>query len=297
MRLRNVQAVACLAAAVLLSPWLAAQQPGAAHPEMLVSSEWLAKHLKDPNLVILHVAEKKADFNRGHIPGARYLSTDDFVTGDAAELPSPQQLQDVFQKLGVSDNSRIVIYTTAWWPMAARAYYTLDYLGLGDRTSLLDGGIEHWTAEKRPVTTQEFVPAPGGKLAPHIHEEVRASLADAKKASATESGNELLVDARPERRYTSGHLPGAARVYWQETLVDPKDDPVMLSPEKLRALFASRGIKPGEKLITYCEVGLQASHMYFVAKYLGYNAAMYDGSFHEWSMINGLPLVKGDSPR
>jgi thiosulfate/3-mercaptopyruvate sulfurtransferase len=234
--------------------------------------------------------------SNGHIPGARYLSTDEFVSGDDAELPSPQQLQDLFQKLGVSDNSHIVIYTTAWWPMAARAYYTLDYLGLGDRTSLLDGGIEHWTAEKRPVT-QESAPAPSGKLAPHVHDEVRASLADAKKASAMESGNELLVDARPERRYTSGHLPGAARVYWQETLVDPKDDPVMLSPEKLRALFASRGIKPGEKLITYCEVGLQASHMYFVAKYLGYNAAMYDGSFHEWSMINGLPLVKGDSPR
>lgn len=296
MRFRNSQVVAFLAAALLFSPWLAAQQQGAAHPEMLVSSEWLAKHLKDPNLLILHVAEKKSDFDRGHLPGARYLSTDDFVTGDAAELPSPQQLQDLFQKLGVSDNSHVVIYTTAWWPMAARAYYTLDYLGLGDRTSLLDGGIEHWTAEKRPVT-QESSSAPIGKLTPHIHEEVRATLQDAKKASATESGNVLLVDSRPDRRYTSGHLPGATRVYWQETLVDPKDDPVMLSPEKLQALFASRGVKPGEKLITYCEVGLQASHMYFVAKYLGYNAAMYDGSFHEWSMVNGLPFVKGDSAR
>ncbi|HKW77280.1 MAG TPA: sulfurtransferase [Terriglobales bacterium] len=292
--MRKFQAVAVIA--VLLISVRISAQPGAAHPEMLVSSEWLAQHLKDPNLVILHVADKKSDFNRGHIPGARYLSTDDFVAGDAAELPSPQQLQEVFQKLGVSNNSRIVIYTTAWWPMAARAYYTLDYFGLGERTSLLDGGIEHWTAQKRPVS-QESSPATSGKLTPHIHEEVRAVLADAKKASATDSTDELLVDARPERRYTAGHLPGAARVYWQETLLDAKDDPVLLSPDQLKALFASRGIKPGETLITYCEVGLQASHMYFVAKYLGYNAAMYDGSFHEWSMMNGLPLVKGDSPR
>jgi thiosulfate/3-mercaptopyruvate sulfurtransferase len=296
MRLRKIQAIAFIGLLVLLSPGLRAQQVGAAHPEMLVSSDWLAQHLRDQDLVILHVAEKKSDFNRGHIPGARYLSTDDFITGDDAELPSPQQLQAVFQKLGVSNNSHVVIYTTAWWPMAARAYYTLDYLGLGDRTSLLDGGIEHWTSQKRPISQEESAIAPG-KLTPHLHEEVRASLAQAKEASGSAMPDVLLLDARPERRYTSGHLPGAARVYWQETLLDPKDDPVLLPPDKLRALFASRGIKPGEKLITYCEIGLQASHMYFVAKYLGYNAAMYDGSFHEWSMMNGLPLVKGDSPR
>jgi thiosulfate/3-mercaptopyruvate sulfurtransferase len=242
------------------------------------------------------VAEKKSDFNRGHIPGARYLSVDDFIAGDDAELPTPQRLQEVFEKLGITNDSRIVIYTTAWWPMAARAYYTLDYLGFGDRSSLIDGGIEHWTAQKRAISQEE--PAPmTGKLTPHIHEEVRASLAQAKEASSPGAQNESLLDARPERRYTAGHLPGAAKVYWQETLLDPKDDPVLLSPDKLRALFASRGIKPGQKLIAYCEIGLQASHMYFVAKYLGYNAAMYDGSFHEWSMMYGLPLVKGDSPR
>lgn len=296
MRLGKFQVIAIVTALLTISSSVSAQQPGAAHPEMLVSTEWLAQHLKDPNLVILHVAEKKSDFNRGHIPGAHYLATDDFIEGDVAELPSPQHLQDVFQKLGISNNSRIVIYTTAWWPIAARAYYTLDYLGLGDRTSLLDGGIEHWTAQKRPVS-QEESPAVSGKLAPHVHEEVRATLEQARKASMPQAQDTLLLDARPERRYTAGHLPGATRVYWQETLVDPKDDPVLLSPDKLRALFASRGIKPGQKLITYCEIGLQASHMYFVAKYLGYNAAMYDGSFHDWSMINGLPLVKGDSPR
>lgn len=297
MRVRSFHSVRLMAVALLVSVAVGAQQqPPAAHPEMLVSSEWLSQHLSDPNLVILHVAEKKSDFNRGHIPGARYLATDDFVEGDVAELPSAEHLRAIFQKLGVSDNSRIVIYTTAWWPMAARAYYTLDYLGLGDQTSLLDGGIEHWTAEKRPVSQGQSSAVPG-KLTLHVHEEVRANLADAKKASAADSAKTLLVDARPERRYTAGHLPGATRIYWQETLSDPKDDPVMIPPEKLRALFAARGIKPGQKLITYCEIGLQASHMYFVAKYLGYNAAMYDGSFHEWSMVNGLPLVKGDFRR
>lgn len=295
MRSRMFHAVVATVLFMLLGRAVA-QQPGAAHPEMLVSSEWLAQHLKDPNLVILHVAEKRSDFNAGHIPGAQFLATDDFITGEDAELSSPQRLQQVFERLGVGSNSHIVIYTTAWWPMAARAYYTLDYLGLGEQASLLDGGIEHWKAQKRSVS-QETAPASKGDFTPHIHEEVRASIGEAKKASAPDSRDELLLDARPERRYTSGHLPGAVRVYWQETLVDPKNNPLLLPPKKLRALFASRGIKPGEKVVTYCEIGLQASHMYFVAKYLGYNAAMYDGSFHEWSMINSLPLVKGDSPR
>lgn len=268
---------------------------GAAHPEMVVSAQWLVDHLKDPKVVVLHVAEKESDYRRGHIPGARFLSTDDFVEGDVAELPSADKLKAVFEKLGVSDDTRVVIYTTAWPPTAGRAYYTLDYIGHGDKTSLLDGGVEHWLAEKRPTSSETPAVTPG-KLTLHVHPEVRALLDEAKKATEADS-KETLVDSRPPRRYRDGHPAGALPVYWQETLVDPKDNPVFLSPEKLKALFESRGIKPGKKLVTYCEIGLQASHMYFVAKYLGYDAAMYDGSMHEWSMVNNLPLVKGDSPR
>jgi thiosulfate/3-mercaptopyruvate sulfurtransferase len=267
---------------------------GAAHPEMVVSAQWLADHLKDPKVVVLHVADKVADYRRGHIPGARYLSTDDFTTGNDVELPAVDKLKAVFEKLGVSDDTRVVIYTTAWPPTAGRAFFTLDYLG-HDKTSLLDGGIEHWILEQRPITT-ETPQVTSGKFTPHVHEEARALLGEAKQATEPDS-KELLVDSRPMRRYKDGHPAGAVPVYWQETLVDPNDDPVFLSPEKLRALFESRGIKPGKKLVTYCEVGLQASHVYFVAKYLGYDAAMYDGSMHEWSMVNNLPVVKGDSVR
>lgn len=287
----------CLVLAVsALAIGQSAAQVKPAHPEMVVSSQWLSQHLTDPNVVVLHVADKKSDYNRGHIPGARYLSTDDFVDGEVAELPSADRLRELFEKLGVSDGTHVVIYTTAWFPMAARAYYTLDYLGHGDKTSLLDGGIEHWAGEKRPIS-QDAPPVTRGKLTLHVHEQVRALLAEAKQASSAGTKAELLVDARPPRRYEAGHLPGALPVYWQDTLVDPKDDPLFLSVDKLESLFQSRGIKPGEKLVTYCEIGLQAAHVYFVAKYLGYDAAMYDGSFHEWSMVNDLPLVKGTSPR
>ena len=120
---------------------------------------------------------------------------------------------------------------------------------------------------------------------------------DVKKISAQDQKSELLVDSRPEKRYTDGHISGAVHIYWQETLVDAKSKPVFLPPDKLKELFASRGIKPGEKLVTYCEIGLQASHNYFIARYLGYNAAMFDGSIHEWSHMNTLPVVTGKALR
>jgi thiosulfate/3-mercaptopyruvate sulfurtransferase len=190
-----------------------------------------------------------------------------------------------------------VIYTTAWYPMASRAFYTLDYLGHGDKTSLLDGGIEHWMREKKPVTHEEGPDAVRGKLTPKVHAEVRAQLTEAKQISEGREKLKILVDARPPQAYKAGHLAGSTPLYWQETLVDPKLDPVFLSPEKLRALFEARGIKPNEKVVTYCVIGLQASHVYFLARYLGYDAAMYDGSTHEWSMVNNLPMVKDGAPK
>jgi len=271
-------------------------EAGKVRPEMIVSAQWLSEHLKDPKVVVLHVAEKSSDYGAGHIPGARLLLLDDFIEGEDAELPSPEKLKEAFEKVGVSNDTRVVVYTTSWYPMAGRAYYTLDYLGHGDQAALLDGGIDEWKLEKRPLSTE----APGiarGSLTLHLHPEVRAMMEEVKKLSEQPSPSEMLVDSRPEKRYTDGHIAGAVHVYWQDTLVDAKNKPVFLPPDKLKALFASRGIKSGQKLVTYCEIGLQASHDYFIAKYLGYDAAMFDGSIHQWSHMNNLPLVQGKALR
>lgn len=266
---------------------------------MLVSTRWLAEHLKDPNVVVLHLADNVSDYKRGHIPGARYLAMKEIITDNgpiSAELPTIDQLQKTFSELGVGDNSRVVIYATNWFPSAARAYFTLDYLGHGDRAALLDGGIEQWLAEDRPVSgeTPKFYPA---TFTPQVHENFRALMDEVKNDVDSKPGEEpeQIIDARPARRYNTGHLAGASNVYWQDTLVS-EDNPVFQSPEKLRAIYASHGIVLGKKIVTYCEVGLQASHAYFLAKYLGYDAAMYDGSYQEWSSKN-LPVVKGDAKR
>jgi thiosulfate/3-mercaptopyruvate sulfurtransferase len=272
---------------------------GVLHPEMLVTTKWLADHLNDSNVVVLHIADSQADYKRGHISHARYLAMNKLVEDKGqlnAELPPVEELQKTFSELGIGDKTQIVLYATNWFPNAARAYYTLDYLGHGDKTALLDGGIEQWLAEDRPVSAEvpKFAAA---TFTPHVHENVRALFDEMKGVVDSKPGEEQeqIVDARPNRRYTSGHLGGSTNVYWQDTLVSP-ENPVFQSPEKLRALYASRGIVPGKKIVTYCEVGLQASHGYFLAKYLGYDAAMYDGSYQEWSAKN-LPVVKGDSKR
>jgi thiosulfate/3-mercaptopyruvate sulfurtransferase len=267
--------------------------------DMLVSTEWLAKHLNDPNVVVLHVADSQSDYKRGHIPGARFLAMSKIAENSGplnAELPSVDQLTRVFSEAGVGDNTRVVLYATNWFPNAARAWFTLDYLGHSDKAALLDGGIEQWLAEDRP-TSSEIPKFAAATFTPHVRESVRALLDEVKHSveSTTAEEQEQIIDARPARRYTAGHLPGAANLYWQDTLVS-EDHPVFQAPEKLRALYASRGIMPGKKIVTYCEIGLQASHAYFLARYLGYEAAMYDGSYQEWSAEN-LPVIKGEAKK
>jgi len=268
----------------------------AKRPELLVSTAWLAEHLNDADVVVLHVSDDRGDYNREHIPGARFLSPSEFTTGHhgmLVELPDVQKLKNAFESVGISDQTRVVIYATGWYPEAARAFFTLDYLG-HTNSALLNGSIAQWKKENRPVTS-EVPSAKAGKITPHINEAARALIADAK--SATQAGaSTLLVDSRPQRRYEAGHLPGAEHVFWEETVANA-NNPILKSPEELQSLFQSRGITPGSKLITYCEVGLQASHVYFVARYLGYDAAMYDGSFYEWNEVDRLPVVKGVKPR
>jgi thiosulfate/3-mercaptopyruvate sulfurtransferase len=281
---------------VVLRAGASPHEAGKVRPEMIVSAQWLSEHLNDPKVVVLHVTDKRSDYDAGHIPGARFLALDDFIEGQDAELPPLEKLKEAFEKVGVSNDTRVVIYTTAWYPMAGRTYYTLDYLGHGDHTALLDGGIDEWKLEKRPLE-KDAPKIARGSFTPHVHPEVRALMDEVKKLSQEPSASEMLVDARPEKRYTDGHIAGAVHLYWLETLEDPKNKPVFLPPDKLRELFASRGIKPGQKLVTYCEIGLQASHDYFIARYLGYDAAMFDGSIHQWSHMNMLPLVEGKSLR
>lgn len=298
--------------------------------QFLVSVEQLQGRLNDPGTVVLHVGRNRADYDAGHIPGARWLPLSSIVTernGLPNELPSAEALDAVFEAVGVSDGSRVVVYGDMGGLSAARTFFTLDYLG--QPPAILNGGLEAWRAAGRPVETAEpaarrgaFTPRPRNDILVDA-DWVRSHLRDSTVA---------LIDARPAEQYSGaeagegvtrpGHIPGARNLFWRNTLVS-EANPTLRSPEVLRALyrlagarFASdvrvqprrdrpdyadtsaaarrqrrsrqqtRGPVPqpvGTTVVIYCRTGVQASWDYFVARYLGYDTRMYDGSFLDWS--------------
>jgi len=270
---------------------------GAAHPELVVSTQWLADHLNDPNLVIVHIAHDEGDYRAAHIPGARYLAMDKFATDQTppgTELLPPDQLKKNLEEIGIGDGTRVVYYAPDWDPMATRLFFTMDYLGHGNQAALLDGGLDQWTREKRPTSTQTSTWRTGS-LTIHVHPEIIAKMDYMKMLVDHPEKDVVIVDARPSKRYRNGHLRGAESLYWEDALVSEKE-PLLKSPEQIRQLFTAAGVTGNKKAVSYCEVGLQASYVYLLARYLGFDAAMYDGSFSEWSDAK-QPAVRGDSPQ
>ncbi len=290
---------------------LSVQQARAQSPSvrasMLVTTEWLAKQLNNPKVVVLHAAAERKHYDDGHVPGARFLSTKEILTtrnGIANELPAVADLQKVFEKLGIGDEARIVIYGENSGLTAARVYFTLDYLGHGARAALLDGGLEKWKAEKRAVSTQAVTPT-SAAFTSHVRPSVKVEVAAVRDLAWTAANqaapNVALLDARPAKQYEGedagglarpGHIPGAASLYWMQHLASP-ENPVLKPVAELRKLYEAAGVKPGQTVVTYCRTGMQASHSYFTAKYLGYDVALYDGSFSEWVGVEGTEVVKG----
>jgi thiosulfate/3-mercaptopyruvate sulfurtransferase len=268
----------------------------AAHPELVVSTQWLADHLSDPNLVIVYIGHDEGDYRSAHIPGSRYLAMDKLATGHEApgtELLPPDQLKKNLEAIGIGDDSRVVYYAPDWDPMATRLFFTMDYLGHGNQAALLNGGLDQWIREKRPTSTAVSTGKPAS-LTIRVHPEIVAKMDYMKKLVDHPEADIVIVDARPSKRYRNGHLRGAQSLYWENALVSEKE-PLLKSPEQLRLLFAAAIVTGNKKVVSYCEIGLQASYVYMLARYLGFDAEMYDGSYSEWSDAK-QPVVRGDPP-
>jgi thiosulfate/3-mercaptopyruvate sulfurtransferase len=264
---------------------------------LFVSTGWLADHMKDANLVVLAVGEK-ADYDAEHIAGSQFI---DFrtvgvkgETGLTLELPPMGQLAELFSKLGVSNDSRVVVYRLKdWLTPSARIILTLDAMGLGANAAMLDGNLATWKAEGR-ATSREAPVVKAGKLTPCPPGDVIADL-EFVKANLHQAGVRIL-DARDPKVYSgetaragmvAGHIQGAGNVYY-DGLLDAQTG--KLKPvEELQAKFRDAGVKPGDRVVTYCFIGQQASALYLVSRYLGYDARLYDGSWDEWTKHPELP--------
>lgn len=292
---------------LFLLPLIAAAAP-AVRSDMLVSTGWLAEHLKDPKIVILHVSRDRMAYDMGHIPGARFVALSEIAVtreGILNELPPAAALKNLLERVGVSDDSRVILYGDTSVLPATRAYFTLDYLGHGDKAALLDGGLPKWTAESRPVAKDtpevkqgRFTPRPRPELVVDINAAKDLSFA----ATNAPAASPVLVDARTAEEFKGatqasseiprpGHIPGAANVYWMQGQAS-KSDMSLLPEAGLRKLYESAGVTPDRPAVTYCNTGMQASQSYFTLKYLGYDARMYDGSFSEWSNAKDSAVEK-----
>lgn len=284
-----------LATAAILLGATAAQ--AAPRDALLVTPAWLAAHAKDANLVILHAGDK-ADYNAKHIPGAVLVSGADIAPNDSgltAQLPSPADLRNRLQALGISDRSRIIVYPGRDLPYATRVLLTLDAAGLGRQASLLDGGLAGWERAGQRTATEVTVVKPGS-LSPLKMKTVIVD-ADFIQKQARTPGYDI-IDARAGVFYdgvqagmgtkgpAKGHVPGARNIAFN-TVTDANG--ALKSEAELRAMFKAAGVESGDKVVAYCHIGYQATAVIYAARTLGIDAVLYDGSFQDWAG-RGLPL-------
>lgn len=278
--------------------------PASAESRMLVESDWLAAHSADPNVVTVHVGRDRSTYDSGHIPNARFLPFAEIAVtrnGIPNQLPSADQLRAAFENLGVGDRAQVVLYGDRSGVYAARAYFALDYLGHGSQAALLNGGLEKWKLESRPVSKEEpkstsasLTVRPRPKLIVD-RRQVQRMLKDPRV---------VLIDARPPDEYSgaqfsdgaprAGHIPGAVNVYWMDNL-ESAQNPVLKPMSEIRNKYEQAGVGRGKQVVVYCRAGVQASHDYFTLKMLGYESVIYDGSFFEWSNAEGTPVEASGS--
>jgi thiosulfate/3-mercaptopyruvate sulfurtransferase len=298
-----------LLAALMLMPGLRVPAQDAEpklRPEMVVTTGWLAANLSEPDVIVLCIDSTPEFYSKGHIAGSRQIKLEDIAVrrdGIPNELPPVEALKHVFEAAGVSNSSRVVLYGERFNLLAARAYFTLDYLGVAGRVAILNGGLEKWTAERRPLST-EIPQAKTTTLVVTPRPEILVDTKAMRELSQKKPGSVTLADARPTKEFTgeqlsedvakAGHIPGAKGLYWMDMLVS-RQNPVLKPEAELRRMYSALNARADQPLVTYCRTGMQSSFDYFVAKYLGYEPSMYDASFFEWSKKD-LPAETSAKP-
>lgn len=271
--------------------------------DLLAGTEWLATRLQDPTVVVLHVGTQ-ANFNAGHIPGARFVNLAALQgtrDGVPLMLNDVAALREAFEAAGVSTASHVVVYGDG--PLqAARGFFILDYLG-HPRVSLLDGGKAVWAAESRPMSTTAAVVS-RGSWTPALRADRLVTAAGIR--DRLQDPHMVLVDARPAPDYAGdvaataqlprpGHIPGAHNIPWSQMVVST-EMPKLLGRAELQALLAPTGARPGVDVVTYCTSGMMSSVAYFVARYLGHDVKLYDGSWFDWSPRQEFPVARCGGP-
>jgi thiosulfate/3-mercaptopyruvate sulfurtransferase len=283
---------------------------GYVHPEVLLSTQWLADHLTDPKIRILESDEDVLLYDMGHIPNAQkidwHLDLNDPVLRDYVSREAFEQL---LQRLGIDDTTTVVFYgdKNNWW--ACYAFWVFQLFGFSN-ARVLDGGRVKWEQEGRPMVTDVPTFPPTSYRAKErsdariraFYEEVmdhmRAGgpLVDVRSLPEYTGERTHMVDYPQEGTLRGGHIPGARSIPWARAA---NADGSFKSAEELRAIYeAEQGLKPGDDVIAYCRIGERSSHTWFVLTYLlGYpRVRNYDGSWTEWGNSVRAPITRGTEP-
>ena len=278
-------------------------------PELFWSTEQVAANLRDPHVRIVDCRfafdrDARREYLEGHIPGAvhcdwsRDLSAPPPPSGHPRwMLASPEDFALAMSRLGISDDTMVVGYDAEGGHHAARLWVGLRRYG-HDACAVMEGGIQKWQREGRPVQPGE-VTVPAGRSTPRPREGVLASKEEVLDAVRT--GDPWLLDVRRESEHTGeevraargGHIPGAVNVLWKDAL---RDDWTLKDPDEIEEMYANAGFGPETRTITYCQAGVRAAFTHLVLTALGHpDVRSYDGSWEEWGNDPALPVVLGRS--
>jgi thiosulfate/3-mercaptopyruvate sulfurtransferase len=275
-----------------------------AHPEVVVSTQWVADHLIDPKVRVIEVDVDTGAYDQGHVPGAVgwnwQTQLQDAVRRDLVDKAAFEKLCG---QAGVANDSTVVLYGDNHNWFAAWAVWQFKYYGHKD-ARLMNGGRKKWIEEKRPLTTEKPALKPATYKARKPDNSIRAFRSDIFELLGTRRAN--LVDVRSPDEYTGkviappgmtetaqrgGHIPGAKNIPWSNA-VNP--DGTFKTVEELRALYRGAGVDPKKPSIAYCRIGERSSHTWFVLTYLlGYKQVRnYDGSWTEWGNLIEAPIER-----
>jgi thiosulfate/3-mercaptopyruvate sulfurtransferase len=274
------------------------------HPEVLVSTEWVAKNLDAPGLSLVEVDVDTTSYDKGHIPGAvGWNWQTQLQDGIRRDLIQKEALEELLGKSGIANDTAILLYgdNNNWF--AAYAFWQLKYYG-HENVRLIDGGRKKWIAEGRALTADaprvketayhakgadESIRARKEDVLRIVEKRVNGQLVDVRSADEF-TGKILAPPGLAETALRAGHIPSAQNIPWGQTA---NEDGTFKSYDELAQLYGAKGISGREPVIAYCRIGERSSHTWFVLKYLlGYeNVRNYDGSWTEWGNLVGAPIV------